>query len=308
MSDHWNVWHRSTYQVRTACHFARFTTDSDFFNHTFCTVYTIQSVCSSHTLSLCWCFTLVVNPLLTTIAHHIFSSDPAEPQYHAPAIASDDPICDRRYHAPAILLTLLRWINHIICNDRIAYMHASDRITCIDHIIGNDRIICMDHIAYMHASIASHVSITSYASIASHTCMYRSHHMTSIAWHVRLRYSLTPYGIENTGGHRCHGLHIRYQSDSTDIAANVASPRATAPRHSQYLLYSTLFLAPVHLSIGSSRSGGSERLASASTPSYLQRRYPLQERVSLARSTWSLQLNCISWSYTFVWDTLFPAR
>jgi hypothetical protein len=25
-------------------------------------------------LSLCWCFTLVVNPLLTTIAHHIFSS------------------------------------------------------------------------------------------------------------------------------------------------------------------------------------------------------------------------------------------
>ena len=166
-------------------------------------------------------------------------------------------------------------------------MHRSHRIhACID------RITCIDHITW-----------------------HRSHDMLDFVtvWH--------PPGIENsrcsifrtrpcfdTGGHRCHGLHIRYQSDSTDIAANVASPRATAPRHSQYLLYSTLFLAPVHLSIGSSRSGGSERLASASTPSYLQRRYPLQERVSLARSTWSLQLNCISWSYTFVWDTLFPAR
>ena len=29
---------------------------------------------SYHHSSLCWCFTLIVNPLLTTIAHHIFSS------------------------------------------------------------------------------------------------------------------------------------------------------------------------------------------------------------------------------------------
>jgi len=52
--------------VRTSCHFARFTPDSDFFHHTFCTVRTVHSVCSP--------FTLEVNPLLTTIAHHIFSS------------------------------------------------------------------------------------------------------------------------------------------------------------------------------------------------------------------------------------------
>jgi len=72
--------------------------------------------------------------------------------------------------------------------------------------------------------------------------------------------------------------------------AHAASPRVTALRHSQYLLYSTLMLVPVHLSIGtlllgSSRSGGSERLASASTPTHLQRRYPLQERASLAKPT-----------------------
>ena len=39
--------------------------------HTFCTLHKVHSVCSP--------FTLVVNPLLTTIAPHIFSSDPAEP-------------------------------------------------------------------------------------------------------------------------------------------------------------------------------------------------------------------------------------
>ena len=54
---------------------------------------------------------------------------------------------------------------------------------------------------------------------------------------------------------------------------HAASPRATAPRHSQYLLYSALVLAALHLSIGtllgSSQSGGSNRLASASTPSHL---------------------------------------
>jgi hypothetical protein len=49
------------------------TTDSDFFHHTFCTVHTVHTVCSP--------FTLVVNPLLTTIAHHIFSSVLAETQY-----------------------------------------------------------------------------------------------------------------------------------------------------------------------------------------------------------------------------------
>jgi hypothetical protein len=51
--------------VRTAGHFARYTPDSDFFLHTFCTVHTVHTVCSPSTL--------VVNPLLTTIAHHIFS-------------------------------------------------------------------------------------------------------------------------------------------------------------------------------------------------------------------------------------------
>ena len=35
-----------TYSVRTACHFARFTPDSDFFHHTFCMVHTVHTVCS----------------------------------------------------------------------------------------------------------------------------------------------------------------------------------------------------------------------------------------------------------------------
>jgi hypothetical protein len=51
----------------------RFIPDSDFFHHTFCTVRTVHTVCLS--------FTLVVNPLLATIAHHIFSSVLAEPQH-----------------------------------------------------------------------------------------------------------------------------------------------------------------------------------------------------------------------------------
>ena len=42
-SEFHSVRHRSTYSVRTAGHFARFTPDSDFFHHTFCTVH---SVCS----------------------------------------------------------------------------------------------------------------------------------------------------------------------------------------------------------------------------------------------------------------------
>jgi len=49
--------------ARTAGHFAHITPGSDFFHHTFCTVH------------------LAVNPLLTTIVHHIFSSVLAEPQY-----------------------------------------------------------------------------------------------------------------------------------------------------------------------------------------------------------------------------------
>ena len=35
---------------------------------------------SYHPFTRCWWFTLVVHPLLTTIAHHIFSSVLAEPQ------------------------------------------------------------------------------------------------------------------------------------------------------------------------------------------------------------------------------------
>ena len=69
------LWHCSTYWVRTAGHFARFTPNSDFFHHTFCTVHTVHIVCSP--------FTLVVNPLLITIVHHIFSSVLAEPHLYA---------------------------------------------------------------------------------------------------------------------------------------------------------------------------------------------------------------------------------
>ena len=46
--------------VHTACHFARFTPDSDFFHHTFCTVHTVHSVHFSS-------FSVVANPLLNTI-------------------------------------------------------------------------------------------------------------------------------------------------------------------------------------------------------------------------------------------------
>ena len=54
------LWHFSTYWVRTASHFVRFTPDSDFFHHTFCTVHTVNSVWSHLiiTSSLCWCFTI----------------------------------------------------------------------------------------------------------------------------------------------------------------------------------------------------------------------------------------------------------
>ena len=66
------VRHFSTYSVRTAGHFARFTPDSDFFSP-----HILYSTYSIHCLFI---FTLVVNPLLTTITHHIFSSVLAEPQ------------------------------------------------------------------------------------------------------------------------------------------------------------------------------------------------------------------------------------
>ena len=66
------LWHCSTYSVRTACHFARFTPDSDFFSP-----HILYSTYITHCL---FTFTLVVYPLLTTIAHHIFSSVLAEPQ------------------------------------------------------------------------------------------------------------------------------------------------------------------------------------------------------------------------------------
>ena len=66
------LWHFSTYSVRTAGHFARFTPDSDFFSP-----HILYSTYSTHCL---FPFTLVVNPLLTTIVHHIFSSVLAEPQ------------------------------------------------------------------------------------------------------------------------------------------------------------------------------------------------------------------------------------
>ena len=77
--------HRSTYSVRTAGHFARFTPDSDFFSpHILYSTHSTLCLFTSHLLlssfSLCWCFTIVVNPLLTTIAHHIFSSVLAVPQ------------------------------------------------------------------------------------------------------------------------------------------------------------------------------------------------------------------------------------
>jgi hypothetical protein len=73
----------------------------------------------------------------------------------------------------------------------------------------------------------------------------------------------------------CHTSCVTTMAPTSILRiAHVASPRVTAPRHSQYLLYSTLMLVPVHLSIGtlllgSSRSGGSEYLASASTPTHL---------------------------------------
>jgi hypothetical protein len=154
----------------------------------------------------------------------------------ASSCVPDAPIRDRRYHAPAILLTLQRqWYNAAIANADSYGMIYIDRITCIDHI--------------------TRITWSYHMYLSYH--MHRSHDILDFVtvWH--------PPGIENslysvfrtppcfdTGWHGRHGLHIRCQSDSTDFATHVASPRATAPHHSQYLLYSTLVLAPLYLSIG----------------------------------------------------------
>ena len=144
---------------------------------------------------------------------------------------------------------------------RSHHMHRSHRIhACID------RITCIDRIAYMHASI------TSYASIESHDRITRidriacvDHIIYTIALHACIDRMTSlqfdhPPGIENsryrtppcfdTGGHRCQGLHIRCQSDSTDIDKYVASLRATAPHPSQPLLYLKAVLVQLHSSIG----------------------------------------------------------
>ena len=55
---------------------------------------------------------------------------------------------------------------------------------------------------------------------------------------------------DDTGGHICQGLHIRCQSDSTDINEHVAYLRATAPHPSQPLLYLKAVLVQLHSSIG----------------------------------------------------------
>ena len=78
------LWHCSTYWVRTAGHFARFTPVSDFFYHTFCTLHTVHIVCSP--------FTLVVSPLLTTIVHHFFSAVLAEPHRGGPVLTNPIPV------------------------------------------------------------------------------------------------------------------------------------------------------------------------------------------------------------------------
>ena len=134
-------------------------------------------------------------------------------------------------------------IDRITCIDRIAYMHASitsyASIESHDRITRIDRIACVDHIIY---------------TIATHACMHRSHNLTTIDHPPGIensRYSLfrTPPCFD-TGGHRCQGLHIRCQSDSTDIDKHVASLRATAPHPSQPLLYLKAVLVPLHSSIG----------------------------------------------------------
>ena len=128
--------------------------------------------------------------------------------------------------------------------DRCRSIHViRSMYTCIHASIVSHVSICIDHIAYMHASIASHASHHAYRSHR----LYRSHHMhrsqrihacidrviciDHITWH-RSHDMLDfvtvwhPPGIENsryslfrtppcfdTGRHRCHGLHIRCQSD-----------------------------------------------------------------------------------------------
>ena len=103
------LWHCSTYWVRTAGHFARFTPDSDFFSP-----HILYSTYSAH-------FTLVVNPLLTTIVHHIFSSVLAEPHNKKKPPARD-----------AANICIGDLLNHYGTNQQIAcqspckYIHYKD--------------------------------------------------------------------------------------------------------------------------------------------------------------------------------------
>jgi len=96
--------------------------------------------------------------------------------------------------------------------------------------------ICIDRIAYMHASIASHDRITCIDHI-----VYIDHIICidfNTYMHVSITHDIldfvTPPGIENS----------RYSIFRTQEDIDVM------PRHSQYLLYSTLVLALLHLSIG----------------------------------------------------------
>ena len=74
------LWHCSMYSVRSACHFACFTWLRLLSTHILYSTH--STLCLFTSLSLCWCFTLVVNSLLTAIAHHVFSSVLAEPHEH----------------------------------------------------------------------------------------------------------------------------------------------------------------------------------------------------------------------------------
>ena len=56
------LWHCSTYSARTACRFSRFTPDSDFFPHTFCTAQTSVSVLSLSHLCIPPIFPLPFSP------------------------------------------------------------------------------------------------------------------------------------------------------------------------------------------------------------------------------------------------------
>ena len=79
-----------------------------------------------------------------------------------------------------------------------------DRVTCIDHMTWHRSHDMLDFVTVW---LPPGIEILRYSIFRTSPCF-------------------------DTGGHRCHGVHIM----CTDIAAHVASPWATAPRHSQYLL------------------------------------------------------------------------